>query len=121
MGKKSGTPACRSLHGHAQSSPEIVIRSGCGLMGFHDNNEVFVVIEYFGGFEYFNTRPYHNYEQWGHGFRVTIRGMGASGAYTKTLMHMFDEPIVATDECLDCALAKAMGLAHDKRKELEEE
>jgi len=30
-----------------------------------------VTIEFFGGFECFNTRPYHNYETWSDGYRVT--------------------------------------------------
>ena len=28
-------------------------------------------IEVIGGFEAFNTRPYHNYETWGQGYRIT--------------------------------------------------
>lgn len=35
---------------------------------------VHVVIEYFTGFEEFNTRPYHNYETWSAGYRV--KGLG---------------------------------------------
>lgn len=35
---------------------------------------VHVVIEYFSGFELFNTRPYHNYETWSSGYRV--KGLG---------------------------------------------
>lgn len=33
-------------------------------------------IEFVSGFEKFNTRPYHNYETWGQGYRVT--GLGVS-------------------------------------------
>jgi hypothetical protein len=33
-------------------------------------------IEFISGFEKFNTRPYHNYETWGQGYRVT--GLGIS-------------------------------------------
>jgi hypothetical protein len=33
-----------------------------------------VVIEFFSGFELFNTRPYHNYETWSQGWRVHGRG-----------------------------------------------
>jgi hypothetical protein len=36
---------------------------------------VHVTIEYFTGFELFNTRPYHNYEAWSGGYRV--KGLGA--------------------------------------------
>lgn len=35
---------------------------------------VHVTIEFFTGFEKFNTRPYHNYETWSGGYRV--KGMG---------------------------------------------
>lgn len=31
----------------------------------------FLKIEYIYGFEKFNTRPYHNYETWAGGYRVT--------------------------------------------------
>lgn len=30
-----------------------------------------LTIEYFSGFELFNTRAYHNYETWSAGYRVT--------------------------------------------------
>lgn len=33
-----------------------------------------MVIEFVSGFEKFNTRPYHNYETWGQGYRV--HGLG---------------------------------------------
>lgn len=32
---------------------------------------VFLTIEYIHGFEKFNTRPYHNYETWSGGYRIT--------------------------------------------------
>lgn len=35
------------------------------------NNEVILTIEFYGGFEFFNTRRYHNYETWSEGYRVT--------------------------------------------------
>lgn len=31
----------------------------------------YLTIEYIYGFELFNTRPYHNYETWSGGYRVT--------------------------------------------------
>jgi hypothetical protein len=34
------------------------------------NNEVILTIEFYGGFELFNYRPYHNYETWSEGYRV---------------------------------------------------
>lgn len=33
-------------------------------------NGTYLRIEYIYGFEYFNTRPYHNYETWSDGYRV---------------------------------------------------
>lgn len=38
---------------------------------------VVVRIELISGFELFNTRPYHNYETWGQGYRVTGCGQTA--------------------------------------------
>lgn len=32
-------------------------------------------IAFIRGFELFNTRPYHNYESWGDGYRVSGRGV----------------------------------------------
>lgn len=32
---------------------------------------VMLTIEYVSGFEKFNTRPYHNYETWGQGWRIS--------------------------------------------------
>jgi len=31
------------------------------------------------GFEMFNTRPYHNYESWGHGYNVEYNGLVGAG------------------------------------------
>ena len=36
---------------------------------------VHVTIQYFTGFELFNTRPYHNYETWSGGWRVEGHGV----------------------------------------------
>lgn len=36
----------------------------------------FLKIEYIYGFEMFNTRPYHNYETWSGGYRVTDERAG---------------------------------------------
>ncbi len=33
-------------------------------------------IEIISGFEKFNTRPYHNYENWGQGYRITDKETG---------------------------------------------
>ena len=112
---------CKQQRGHEQSSPERAIRQGCGLLGFYGGEEVWVEIEYFGGFEYFNTRPYHNYEGWGHGFRVTINGISNKSYRINPMVcvHKFSTPVVVTDECLDCALKKAFKEAEEKRDEIE--
>lgn len=34
------------------------------------NNETIVTVRMFGGFEFFNTRPYHNYESWSSGYEI---------------------------------------------------
>lgn len=41
-----------------------------GQYGFKPNG-VSVTIELIHGFELFNTRPYHNYETWSDGYRIT--------------------------------------------------
>lgn len=38
---------------------------------------VLVTIEFISGFELFNTRPYHNYDTWSQGYRIT--GCGQRG------------------------------------------
>jgi hypothetical protein len=46
---------------------DILIRdtARCGM-----DEGVVMTIEFISGFEKFNTRPYHNYETWGQGYRV---------------------------------------------------
>lgn len=39
------------------------------------NQGVLLTIEFIGGFELFNTRPYHNYETWSQGYRITGEGI----------------------------------------------
>ena len=39
-------------------------------LGMSPNN-TYLQIEFVWGFELFNTRPYHNYETWSGGYRVT--------------------------------------------------
>lgn len=34
-----------------------------------------LTISFVSGFEKFNTRPYHNYEAWGDGYRIEGRGV----------------------------------------------
>lgn len=40
------------------------------VKGFCENHTK-VTIEFVNGFELFNTRPYHNYESWSDGYRIT--------------------------------------------------
>ncbi len=42
---------------------------------------VLATIEVIGGFELFNTRPYHNYETWGQGYRITAQGITVESEY----------------------------------------
>lgn len=35
------------------------------------DNETICTIRFFGGFEFFNTRSYHNYETWSEGYEIT--------------------------------------------------
>ena len=39
-------------------------------LGMNDKDS-YLQIDYIYGFELFNTRPYHNYETWSGGYRVT--------------------------------------------------
>jgi hypothetical protein len=57
-----------------------------------DNDETICTIEFFGGFEFFNSRPYHNYENWSEGYRIKADKRFGN--------------IAVTSEDLDDALAK---------------
>jgi hypothetical protein len=46
-----------------------IIRRACPVGPGQEG--VRLTIEYVAGFEMFNTRPYHNYETWGSGYRVS--------------------------------------------------
>lgn len=46
-----------------------LIRKTLSYLGMSDGT--FLKIEFIWGFEKFNTRPYHNYETWAGGYRVT--------------------------------------------------
>jgi len=41
----------------------------------NSHQTIMATIEVIGGFELFNTRPYHNYETWGQGYRITAKGI----------------------------------------------
>jgi len=53
---------------------DVLIRrtARCGM-----EDATVLTIEFISGFELFNTRPYHNYETWGQGYRVRGRGVVA--------------------------------------------
>ena len=60
------------------SLTERLIRRQFGLMGMYDGAKTFMTVEFWGDFEAFNSRPYHNHESWGHGWKVTISGKGTA-------------------------------------------
>lgn len=70
---------------HKQDA-ETLVRKMFPAYGGHNGESIPLVIEFISGFEYFNTRPYHNYETWGQGFRVRA------------------DTHVVENECLLCAL-----------------
>lgn len=54
------------------------------------NDGVHLTIEFFSGFEEFNTRPYHNYETWSNGYRVKgDRGVVAAEDLDDALSNYF--------------------------------
>jgi hypothetical protein len=73
---------------------ELAIRraSRCGM-----TEGTVMCIEFISGFELFNTRPYHNYETWVQGWRVT--GLG----------------VAVDNEGLDAAIAKWVELVKARR------
>lgn len=91
------TSKCVNGKTHARDL-ETLVRHYYGLLGMHDNGKVFLSIEFYGGFEYFNTRPYHNYETWGHGWRIKI----ISDKECK------DCNVVVENECILCGIEKAI-------------
>jgi len=64
-----------------------------------DNTGTQIVIEKICGFEYFNTRPYHNYEDWGDGYAITMPNIILNWAGNK-------RPLQVEAEDLDDAVAK---------------
>lgn len=75
-----------------------------------DNNETICTVRFFGGFEIFNTRRYHNYENWSEGYEITSGERFGS--------------IRVTAEDLDDAISKlevALEKWRDSKKEPEED
>lgn len=46
------------------------LRRACPVTGMNDYH-IKLTIEMINGFELFNTRPYHNYENWSDDYRIT--------------------------------------------------
>ena len=68
------------------------------------NNEgTQLVIEKICGFEYFNTRAYHNYETWGDGYRISIPSIVLQYGSEE---RRFELPLSVEAEDLDDAVAK---------------
>jgi hypothetical protein len=61
-------------------------------------NGTYLTIEFIHGFELFNTRPYHNYETWSQGYRVT----------DPTVIDDKGRPLVVEQEDLHAAMAEWM-------------
>ena len=52
-----------------------------------------VKIEMVNGFEMFNTRPYHNYETWSDGYRVTVYSQTDGQQVTKAEAEDLDDAV----------------------------
>lgn len=63
-----------------------------------------VVITFVSGFEKFNTRPYHNYETWGDGYRIEGRGVSVE-------KEDLDEAILLWQQCVWEAYMAPMAVA----------
>ena len=50
---------------------------------------VLATIEVIGGFELFNTYPYHNYESWGQGYRLTAEGITVETEYLDDVIELW--------------------------------
>jgi len=57
---------------------------------------VLVRIEFIWGFELFNTRPYHNYETWSGGYRVTGRGQTGTAEDLDDALKLWAEKVEKT-------------------------
>ena len=78
---------CNKKHKY---SAERLIEMQFALHGGHDNVQTLIQIEYISGFELFNYTPYHCYETWCQGWRVTYKDR------------------VVQRECLVCALEEVL-------------
>ena len=70
------------------------------------DHEIIVTIEMFGGFEFFNTRPYHNYENWSSGYRVTAGerygNISVTAEDLDEALNLLENKLIATQNCERC-------------------
>lgn len=61
-----------------------------------DDNYTKVTIEMINGFELFNTRPYHNYETWSDGYRVSDGKITVQAEDLDDAIDLFCKKLTAT-------------------------
>lgn len=59
-----------------------------------NGTETLLTIEYICGFELFNTRPYHNYETWSTGYRVSGEGITVEAEDLDDAIRLFEKRFV---------------------------
>jgi hypothetical protein len=72
-------------------------------------NGVKLTVEFFVGFELFNSRPYHNYETWSGGYRVSGPVDALSSDVVTVTAEDLDDALRKWDEARREALAEASG------------
>jgi len=58
-------------------------------------DKVIATIEVIGGFELFNTYPYHNYETWSQGYRITSRGITVESEYLDDALELWEQKSIS--------------------------
>ncbi len=103
---------CPNFNPDHASQIDQIVRFGehIGRPAF-DADGVQMVIEYYSAFEAFNTRPYHNYESWGAGWRIRLIAKKERG---------FEQDIVVENECLVCGTNEAMRKLKEARAKAKE-
>jgi hypothetical protein len=82
----------------------------------NQENGTYLTIEFIHGFELFNTRPYHNYETWSQGYRITDPQIMDTRWGRKG-----DKPLVIEAEDLDDAIRNWMAERAKAEAKQEEE
>lgn len=93
---------------------DLALRKAHPVVGFCSNHTQ-CTIEKICGFELFNTRPYHNYETWSDGWRITASP--ESGVMDFRYNRKGDKPLMVQAEDLDDAVreyVEAAALAREK-------